>query len=210
MHTLALLFALTACNTPTDAAPEMTPAAAVPEAAPAAPAAPALPALPEGNSRALIAEGSSLSFVGAKITAKHEGGFKNIEGTAVTTDAGVVGAKLIVSTQSTWADHPKLEEHLKNADFFDTEKFPVATFVGNKVTEGGKMGATHTIEGMLDFHGKVAPLSFPVTITQEEGQPIHVVGNTLVNRHDWGVSYPGMPDNLIKDAVQVSLDLKFQ
>ena len=54
MHTLALLFALTACNTPTDAAPEITPASAVPEAAPAAPAAPVLPALPEGNSRALI------------------------------------------------------------------------------------------------------------------------------------------------------------
>lgn len=208
--TLSLILALSACSTPAEPEPVLDVAEAAPavEAVVKAPAV-VMPTLPEGTAHALNAESSSLGFVGAKITAKHDGGFKVMAGTAVVADNKVVGAKVIVSMVSTWADHPKLEKHLKNADFFDIEKFPSATFVADSVTEGGRMGATHTVEGMLDFHGHIAPVSFPVTITQNESGAVHVVGTTLVNRHDWGVSYPGMPDNLIKDSVQLSLDLNF-
>ena len=30
-----------------------------------------------------------------------------------------------------------------------------------------------------------------------------------INRHDWGISYAGKPDDLIKDEVAINLDLKF-
>ena len=167
-----------------------------------------LPVLPVGKRHALVPKTSTVGFEGAKITGSHMGGFNAFSGAAVTANGGVVGARLEFEMASTWADHPKLQKHLLNDDFFDVEKFTSAVFVADKIEKASASGVTHTVSGMMQLMGKTAPVKFPVTIKRGEGS-IHVVGTHLLNRHDWGVSYPGMPDNLIKDKVKVSIDLMF-
>lgn len=51
---------------------------------------------------------------------------------------------------------PKLDEHLKTADFFDAEKYPQATFrsTGVKSLGDGRLEVT----GTLDLHGVQAPV----------------------------------------------------
>ena len=50
------------------------------------------------------------------------------------------------------------------------------------------------------MHGVTAPISFPATI---DVTPDSVTGRAeiRVNRQKFGIAYPGMPDDLIKDEV---------
>ena len=73
-------------------------------------------------------------------------------------------------------------------------------------TESGAV--THNVKGVLGLNGKTRPLSFPATILLGEAATT-VEASFDINRQNWGVSYPGKPDNLIKDDVQVRLSLRF-
>src|SRR5690606_22937984 len=57
---------------------------------------------------------------------------------------------------------PKLDEHLKKEDFFDTAKYPTATFVSNKIRLTGKDKAK--IEGTLTLHGVSRPVVLDVNL----------------------------------------------
>ena len=94
-----------------------------------------------------------------------------------------------------------LRKHLKSPDFFDVEKFPTATF---KSTAIEKTDDGHTITGDLTLHGVTKRVSFPATVTVTDGQ---VTANSefSINRNDFGIVYPGMPDDLIRDLVVIKL-----
>ena len=56
---------------------------------------------------------------------------------------------------------PKLNAHLKTPDFFDTAKFPSATFTSTKVVVTGP--TTGTVTGDLTLHGVTKPVTLDVT-----------------------------------------------
>ena len=101
----------------------------------------------------------------------------------------------------------KLAGHLKTADFFDVEKFPKTTFASTGVSPGGAGGATHTVTGNLTLHGVTKAISFPATIAVTQ-LGVDATADFVINRKDFGVVYPGMPDDLIKDDVVIKLSLK--
>lgn len=169
----------------------------------------ALPDLPEGQAVAVSVELSKIHFTGAKITGSHDGGFEQFDGAVVVNDDQVLAAKFEIDMASTTADSPKLAKHLMGKDFFKVKKYPTATFVSSEVAAASDPGAvTHTVKGVLDFHGKKRPLSFPATVAVGE-TAITVSATFDINRQNWGLAYPGKPDDLIKDDVQIRLDLNF-
>ena len=152
--------------------------------------------------------GSSLEFVGAKVTGKHDGGFGEFEGTFAVPEGNPVKGQVevTVKTSSVSADAEKLTAHLKSADFFDAEKYPTATFTSTHIKEGGVAGATHTVTGNLRLHGIAKSISFPATITVSESEA-KVSAEFVINRKDFGIEYPGKPDDLIKDDVLIKLKI---
>jgi polyisoprenoid-binding protein YceI len=169
----------------------------------------ALPGLPEGKAIDVELKSSSIQFVGAKITGSHVGGFDAFTGKIVIKDDVVIATHFEIDLSSTTADNPKLMKHLISKDFFNAEKYGTATFVSSAVIAADNPGAvTHRVEGVLDFHGKRRPLAFPASI--QVGQAATTVSATFdINRQNWGVSYPGKKDDLIKDDVQIDLALSF-
>jgi len=168
-----------------------------------------LPTLPEGDVLAVDVGTSKILFKGAKITGSHDGGFDAFTGNVVLENDAVVGASFTIEMASTTSDHPKLTKHLKSKDFFHVEKYAVAKFVSAEVNPAPNPGAvTHKVKGVLDFHGKQRPLSFPASITVGEIETT-VTASFDINRQNWGVAYPGKPDDLIKDDVQIQLNLTF-
>jgi polyisoprenoid-binding protein YceI len=153
-------------------------------------------------------DGSKIEFVGAKVTAKHEGSFAAFRGTVALVDGdptkSVVTAEVDVASLT--VQPAKLEGHLKSADFFDAEKFPKARFSSTAIKSGGDNGATHTVTGNLDLHGVTKSLTFPAKIAVSPDQ-VDVSAEFSINRKDFGVVYPGMPDDLIKDDVLIKLSL---
>lgn len=145
---------------------------------------------------------SKLEFVGAKLTKKHEGAFNVFSG-AIELVEGDLARSVVsveIATGSLTADDPKLTGHLKSADFLDVEKFPKASFVSTDLKAGGEGGATHTVTGNLTIHGVTKSVRFPVKVTLEKDGLV-ARAEFVIDRRDFGVVYPGMPDDLIKDAV---------
>ena len=148
-----------------------------------------------------LKEDTKIGFVGAKITGDHSGEFKTFSGSADVKDGKLVSLKAEIDMASVETDHPKLTGHLKNADFFDVEKFTTSTFTSTKI-EADK------ISGVLDFHGIKNEITFPADI-KVEGDDVQIVANFNINRQLWKLSYPGKKDDAIKDDVLIKLNAHY-
>lgn len=188
-----------ACANPADNVPsaevsEATEASAAPDAMRAA-----------GGQMFKVGEGSTVSFIGSKITGTHEGGFNGFGGdiTLVDGDPTKSSVRLEIDTTSLWSDNDNLTGHLKSPDFFDVEKFPRATFTSTSIVpaEGG-----FTITGNLDLHGMQKSITFPAQIEAGAGKVTAKAEFSLM-RFDFGIVYPGKPDDLIRDEVVVKFDV---
>jgi len=154
-------------------------------------------------------DGSKLEWVGAKVTGKHDGGFKVFSGTVEVPGGKVEAGKVTVDIDATsvFSDNEKLTGHLKSADFFEVEKFPKARFVSTAVTPGGAAGATHTVTGNLELHGVTKSISFPAKIRASESE-VAIEAEFGLNRKDFGILYTGKADDLIKDDVLIKLNIQ--
>lgn len=197
---LVLLLVSAACTSATD----QKPAATVKDGKAAAPATPAA-----GKAAPLDVANSKVGFIGAKVTADHEGSFSEFSGEATIDGDKPTAVTLTVQTASLAAEPQKLADHLKSADFFDVATFPTAKFTSTSITAKADGDNTHVIEGSLDLHGANKTISFPaqITVTPEGAKG---KAEFSINRKDFGIVYAGMPDDLIKDNVVLKLDLAFK
>jgi polyisoprenoid-binding protein YceI len=149
---------------------------------------------------------SAVEWTGSKVTGSHQGGFKAWTGKLDYTAGAPEKSRLeiTIDTASIWTDDEKLVGHLKSPDFFDVAKFPKATFVSTEIKAGGDKGASHTVVGNLTLHGVTKSISFPVTF-KENGADITATSEFAINRKDFGIVYPGAPDDLIRDEVVLRL-----
>jgi polyisoprenoid-binding protein YceI len=153
---------------------------------------------------------SKVGFIGGKVTADHPGSFTDVSGTAKVADGKLQSLDIVVEMASLSSEPIDLQNHLKGADFFDVEKFPQAKFSVLEVTEkAGEGGATHEIAGNLEMHGQTKKVTFPATITVSETS-VDGKAEFKIDRNDWGISYAGMKDDLIKAEVALILDLHFK
>src|SRR5688572_17686342 len=86
-----------------------------------------------GGTIALDGTNTKIEFVGTKPNGKHEGGFKNVAGTAVGAEPTDLKIDVEIDTTSLYSDNPKLTQHLKSPDFFGVKTHPKAKFVSTKV-----------------------------------------------------------------------------
>lgn len=157
------------------------------------------------GSLAINPSNSKIEFVGAKVTASHDGGFADFSGKVELgepVEASTI--ELTIQTESLFADKEKLTKHLKSPDFFDVAKFPTATF---RSTEIKKDGDGHTISGDLTLHGVTKRISFPAAVEVTETE-VNASAEFSINRQDFGIAYAGMKDDLIRVLVVIKLSLK--
>ena len=119
--------------------------------------------------------------------------FGNVEGTLVYDAADVARSSVEVTLPLSGLDSfvPKLDEHLKSADFFDAEKFPAITFKSTKVEDlgGGKLRIT----GDLTVKGTTRPVVLAAQLNKAGDHPMTkrpTVGfdaTTTIKRSEFGV-----------------------
>lgn len=197
--TLSLLLAAAGCDDPAKNATKATASAAVtPNAATPAPAS--------ATTYDFDQRSSKVGWVGSKVTGKHEGGFGTFKGTVTASASDITQGRVSVEidTASITSDTEKLTGHLKSGDFFDVAKFPKATFVSTKIA---KAGDKVDVTGNLTLHGVTKSITFPakVNVTPDA---VDVDAEFSINRKDFGVSFPGMKDDLIRDDVVIKLEIR--
>lgn len=156
----------------------------------------------------ITAQNSKIDFVGSKVTGSHNGSFKAFSG---SIDYAGVPEKsrvsITIDMNSVTTDADGLTQHLKTPDFFDVTKFPQATFTSTDIKPGGEKGASHTVTGNLQLHGVTKSITFPATIGVVPNG-VMVQSTFAINRKDFGINYAGAADNLIRDEVVMTLNIK--
>ncbi len=120
-----------------------------------------------------------------------------------------------LDTKSIDTREAKRDEHLKSADFFETEKFPTITFKSKSVKKDGK----HLdVKGDLTIHG----ITKEVTLIVDEvhgptkdpwgGTRIGATATTKVNRKEFGLVWNVSLEAgglLVGDDISITLDGEF-
>jgi polyisoprenoid-binding protein YceI len=197
---LGALFVVSSCANPATDKPK----AITNDAAPVSSSSPAAAV----EKYSITPENSKITFVASKVTGSHHGGFEMFSG--VIDYAGQPEKSRVtitIDTASVTTDTPDLTKHLKTADFFDVAKFPQAKFESTEIKAGGEKGATHTITGNLQLHGVTKSITFPATIVVSPGV-IAVDSTFSINRKEFGINYAGAADNLIRDEVVLTLNIR--
>ncbi len=103
-----------------------------------------------------------------------------------------------------------LDKHLKTADFFDTAKFPVATFRATSVRQTDANSAD--ITGNLTLRGVTRPIVIQAHFNQAGVSPVSKAytvgfdGRARIKRSDFGINY-GLP--LLGDEVTLQFEAEF-
>ena len=103
------------------------------------------------------------------------------------------------------------DRHLRNADFFDVEKFPEITFKSERVEKKGKQFIAH---GPLTMHGVTKTIALPFTVNGTIKNPtnnkisVGYSAKMVLNRRDFGINY-SRQDNptFIGDNITVEIEL---
>lgn len=138
---------------------------------------------------------SSIRFaVDHMVISEVEGIFSTYEGSIITTKADFSDAKInfTVDVNSVNTDNAKRDEHLRGADFFETEKYPKMTFVSTSVQKTGEN--KYNLKGKLSLHGITKEITLTMTYGGTTKDPW---GNTkaglkvtgVINRTDFGLKY---------------------
>jgi polyisoprenoid-binding protein YceI len=205
---LAAAIGSPACKSSDNAAETRSPAQA-PASAAAAAETPKATDPASVKTLSLDPSASKFEFSAAKITKTHHGSFKRFTGAATLIGEELQSLAVEVDTASIEVDDPKLTGHLKTHDFLDVEKFPKATFKSSGIQKKAAGDATHEISGDLTLHGVTQAVTFPAKVSVT---PEGLSGNGVIriDRQKFGVRYPGMPDDLIKDEVTLEPSFVFK
>ena len=102
----------------------------------------------------------------------------------------------------------KLNNHLKNEDFFETNKFPVATYKITSVTKSKNKAFPFMVYGNLTAKDKTNPVAFPAKISLKNGVLSIVSDKFSFDRQKFGIAYAAaMKDVVVKDDIDMIINV---
>jgi len=173
---------------------------------------------------------SKVEWIGTKVTAYHNGTIDIKSGDIMLKDGVISGGKFVldmptlISLKDDEGSNGKLTGHLKSPDFFDVAIYPESTFEITDVTpfsgtvdnNGGEASEiseynvtapNYTISGNLKIKDVTKNITFPAKISVNNNG-VEAVAKFNIDRKQWNLVYPGMPDDLIKDMIWFGISLK--
>lgn len=188
----------------------------------------------EGETWLVSTADSKIEWIGTKVSGYHTGivplksgelYIKNRNVTAGKFSMDLANMKVSGPKGSDSAMNNKLLGHLKSEDFFEVEKHPEAVFElieirpfsgtvqdttdprQEEISEYKVANPTHTVNGNLTIKGITKNIEFPARITVQNNSA-EAIAKFNINRKDWGLIYPGKPDDLIRDAIHLGISIK--
>lgn len=165
----------------------------------------------EGAELAVNTADSQVEWYGRKVSATHNGDIAITSGTIQVNGDQLVGGKFTLDMTSInnfdmegeWKE--KLLSHLLSDDFFDVENFPQSTFEITGVE--GKGVGTVAISGNLTIKDVTKNITFNADVAEISEDSFAASTDFNIEREDWGITYPGMPDDLISKEINFKINL---
>lgn len=166
----------------------------------------------------------------AEFAARHmmvtwvRGAFKNVEG-ALDFDPErpeEASVEVTIAADTIWTGEPDRDAHLKSADFLDVASHRTMTFRGRCARVTGQH--EYAVAGDLTIRGVTRPVTLDVRYLGQWSTPwwegdvnkgpvqrAGFVASTVINRHDFGVSWNDAMDRggvVVGDDVYITLDVE--
>ncbi len=143
-----------------------------------------------------------------------EGLFKDFNATIEASNEDFSDAKYTVEIMVPSIDTgvEMRDNHLRNADFFDADKYPKMTFVSTSSEKVGE--GKYKVTGDLTFHGITKPVTLDVwhrgTVENQKGTKISgfAISGTI-KRSDFDLG-AGFPEAVLSDEVLIDVDAEFK
>jgi len=144
------------------------------------------------------------------------GDFTKVSGTVVYDAANPANSKAdaVIEVASINTREPQRDTHLKSADFFDAENFPLIVFRGKEVS---KQDGDWKLKGDLTIHGVTREISLDVEEpTPEQKDPwgnqrIGATATGKLSRKDFGLTWNAALEAggvLVGDEVKLTIELE--
>lgn len=140
-----------------------------------------------------------------------KGKFKVFSGVIMVDEKNLSQCSVAVEIRadSVSTDNDKRDAHLKTADFFDVEKFPVITFKSSRIK---KTRSGYEAAGLFSMHGVTKEIHIPFTVrkaTDPWGKVrAGVEAGLSINRQDYGIKWSALMDNgglVVGNEVKIEL-----
>ncbi|MFQ6398159.1 YceI family protein [Nocardia sp. KC 131] len=163
---------------------------------------------------AIDAAHSTLGFsVRHLMVSKIRGRFADFSGKLVINEDGTAQADAEIRVASVTTDNEQRDGHLRTADFFHAEDFPVATFssTGFRVN-----GDDFVVDGNFTIRGVTKPVTLDVEFLgvnpgMGNGPVAGFEAKTVINRRDFGITIDmPLPDGgaVIGDKITLTLEIE--
>lgn len=145
----------------------------------------------------------------------HNGTLKMKSGNVMMKGNNIVGGTFLLDMTSindedlTGEYQAKLNGHLKTGDFFETEKYPTASYTITSVTKNNDKIYPYLVKGNLTAKGVTKTVNFPAMIGINKGLLTLKSNKFSFNRQDFGIAYQStMKDVFVKDEVDLQISLQ--
>jgi polyisoprenoid-binding protein YceI len=145
---------------------------------------------------------------------KVRGQFTEVEGAIVVAEnVGDSTVNVVIGMASVESGNQSRDDHMRSADLFDVERFPVATFRSVRVDWVGTRGVVH---GNLTIHGVTRQVPLEVSYVGYVRDPwggdrAIFSAHTNVNREDFGITWNvGLEAGgvLVSKEIKINLEIE--
>lgn len=141
-------------------------------------------------------------------TVKVKSGDFKMKGNQIAGGTFILDMTSINATDLSGEYQTKLNNHLKNGDFFEVDKFPTASYTITSLKKNNHKIYNYTVNGNLTVKGKTKAVSFPAKISNKNGVVNLVSDKFAFNRQDFDISYKSaMKDVLVKDDIDMLINV---
>jgi polyisoprenoid-binding protein YceI len=147
-----------------------------------------------------------------------KGQFTRVKGVLALDETDLTNSRVEASIEAASINtrEDQRDAHLKNADFFDVEKYPTLSFKSTRVSRvaDGELA----VAGELTIHGVTRNTVFTVEGPTVPGKDpwgntrIGLSATTKINRKDFGLTWNAALETggiLVGDEVTITLDVQF-
>jgi polyisoprenoid-binding protein YceI len=133
---------------------------------------------------------SSIHFsVRHLVVSKVRGTFETFNGAITVAPDGTPSVTAEIDVTSLNTGNEQRDNHVKSADFFDAQRYPVATFTSTSVRPNGE---AYLLDGYLTLKGVTKPVSLALEFNgvspgQGYGEVSGYEASIVLNRKDFGI-----------------------
>jgi polyisoprenoid-binding protein YceI len=157
---------------------------------------------------------SSINFwVRHLMVSKVRGKFDNFSGAIAVTEDGTPSVHAQIAVDSVNTGNDQRDGHVKSADFFDVERYPVATFASSALEANGD---NYVLSGELTLKGVTRPVAleldfYGVNPGMGHGEVAGFEASVVLNRKDFGIDIDLPLESggvVVGDKVTVTLEIE--